>query len=112
MWDLPRPGLEPVSPASAGRFSTTAPPGKPPRIKYVFLILVSGCEDRGLCHGHLLLFALHLFLLDGTSDVLLGNHTSLLLSPYSLSEADLKSWLYGGHITKICSEISSDHAEP
>ena len=28
-WDLPRPGLEPVSPASAGRFSTTAPPGKP-----------------------------------------------------------------------------------
>ena len=30
MWDLPRPGLEPVSPASAGRFSTTAPPGKLP----------------------------------------------------------------------------------
>ena len=29
MWDLPRPGLEPVSPASAGRFLTTAPPGKP-----------------------------------------------------------------------------------
>ena len=31
MWDLPRPGLEPVSPALAGRFSTTAPPGKPYR---------------------------------------------------------------------------------
>ena len=30
MWDLPRPGLEPVFPALAGRFSTTAPPGKPP----------------------------------------------------------------------------------
>ena len=29
MWDLPRPGLKPVSPALAGRFSTTAPPGKP-----------------------------------------------------------------------------------
>ena len=29
MWDLPRPGLEPVSPALAVRFSTTAPPGKP-----------------------------------------------------------------------------------
>ena len=29
MWDLPRPGREPVSPALAGRFSTTAPPGKP-----------------------------------------------------------------------------------
>ena len=29
MWDLPRPGLKPVSPALAGGFSTTAPPGKP-----------------------------------------------------------------------------------
>ena len=29
MRDLPRPRLEPVSPALAGRFSTTAPPGKP-----------------------------------------------------------------------------------
>ena len=29
MWDLPRPGLKPVSPALAGRFSATAPPGKP-----------------------------------------------------------------------------------
>ena len=29
MWDLPTPGHEPVSPALAGRFSTTAPPGKP-----------------------------------------------------------------------------------
>ena len=29
MWDPPRPGLEPVSPALAGRFLTTAPPGKP-----------------------------------------------------------------------------------
>ena len=29
MWDLPKPGLEPVSPALAGRLSTTAPPGKP-----------------------------------------------------------------------------------
>ena len=29
-WDLPRPGLEPVSPALAGRFVTTASPGKSP----------------------------------------------------------------------------------
>ena len=27
MWDPPRPGLEPVSPALVGRFLTTAPPG-------------------------------------------------------------------------------------
>ena len=29
MWDLPGPGLEPMSPALAGRFLTTEPPGKP-----------------------------------------------------------------------------------
>ena len=34
MWDLPRPGLEPVSPALADRFSTTAPPGKPPEFSF------------------------------------------------------------------------------
>ena len=28
MWDLPRPGLEPVSPAPAGGLPTTVPPGK------------------------------------------------------------------------------------
>ena len=36
MWDLPRPGLEPAFSALAGRFSTTAPPGKPAN-KYFFL---------------------------------------------------------------------------
>ena len=29
MWNLPRPGIEPVSPASAGRFFTPETPGKP-----------------------------------------------------------------------------------
>ena len=29
MWDLPGPGRKPVSPALAGGFLTTAPPGKP-----------------------------------------------------------------------------------
>ena len=28
MWDLPGPGIGPVSPALAGGFLTTAPPGK------------------------------------------------------------------------------------
>ena len=39
MWDLPRPGLEPVSPALAGRLATTAPPGKPQ--KYSFISFLS-----------------------------------------------------------------------
>ena len=29
MWDLPGPGIEPVSPALAGRFFSTGPPEKP-----------------------------------------------------------------------------------
>ena len=29
MWDLPRPGIKPMSPALAGGFFTTEPPGKP-----------------------------------------------------------------------------------
>ena len=37
MWDLPRPGIEPTSPALAGRFFTTEPAGKPRKI---FLLAV------------------------------------------------------------------------
>ena len=44
MWDLPRPGLKPVSPALAGGFSTTAPPGKP---LDVFDICPSECNVWG-----------------------------------------------------------------
>ena len=36
MWDLPRPGLEPSSPALAGRLPTTAPPGKPQTVLMTF----------------------------------------------------------------------------
>ena len=39
MWDLPRPGLKPVSPALAGRLSTTAPPGKPGLSFYCWMTL-------------------------------------------------------------------------
>ena len=39
MWDPPRPGLEPVSPALAGRLSTTVPPGKPFIYYFCFLFV-------------------------------------------------------------------------
>ena len=32
MWDLPRPGIEPVPPALAGGFLTTGPPGRSPSL--------------------------------------------------------------------------------
>ena len=39
MWDLPRPGIEPVSPALAGGFLTTAPPGKLPSLTFLPLLV-------------------------------------------------------------------------
>ena len=47
MRDLPRPGPEPVSPALAGRFSTTAPPGKPP-IQFLNIYLGLKIISRGV----------------------------------------------------------------
>ena len=43
MWDLPGPGLEPMSRALAGKLSTTAPPGKPPTSLFCFWI--SSCPS-------------------------------------------------------------------
>ena len=40
MWNLPRPGIEPVSPALAGRFLTTEPPGKSYKFFFRFFPLI------------------------------------------------------------------------
>ena len=57
VWDLPGTGLEPVSPALAGGFLTTEPPGKPLLFIYLFLAALglrccvqvfSSCGERGL----------------------------------------------------------------
>ena len=40
MWDLPGPGIEPVSPTLAGRFLTTASPGKSPHTLLVLQTMV------------------------------------------------------------------------
>ena len=49
MWDLPRPGLEPVSPALAGRFSTTTPPAKPP-LSFLLSFIQKGREQDEYKH--------------------------------------------------------------
>ena len=50
MWDLPRPGLEPMSPALAGRLSTTAPPGKPLIVVLIFMsLIISNVEQLFMC---------------------------------------------------------------
>ena len=58
MWDLPGPGLEPVSPALAGGFLTTVPPGKPLEDQFFLAKLglrccaqaFSSCGEWGLLH--------------------------------------------------------------
>ena len=53
MWDPPRPGLEPVSPALTGRLPTTAPPGKSREFLISFIMLfiivcLLFCSSRSL----------------------------------------------------------------
>ena len=60
MWNLPRPGPEPVSPALAGRFLTTAPPGKPfLAFLFNFILLRSDSQnsESGLIHFHSLIYS-------------------------------------------------------
>ena len=41
--DLPNPGTEPASPALAGEFFTTEPPGKSRRYPFIYAILQEDC---------------------------------------------------------------------
>ena len=47
-WDPPRPGLEPVPPAPAGRLTTTEPPGKPSMPCLLILFTESFVEQKFL----------------------------------------------------------------
>ena len=52
MWDLPRPGLEPVSPALAGRLSTTAPPRKPQSSILYTTVYTCQSQSPNSAHHH------------------------------------------------------------
>ena len=63
MWDLPSPGIEPVSPASAGGVFPTEPPGKPKRTGMCSLLLLQGNfltqeSNWGLLHCRQILYQL------------------------------------------------------
>ena len=77
MWNLPGPGLEPVSPALAGGFLTTAPPGKPisPDLYLIFFPL--HCVLATL---NLLQFPQHNMLSLSTPPTVSPSHGQLLLA--------------------------------
>ena len=51
MWDHPGPALKPVSPALAGRFLTTAPPGKPMDNFYLYFKIHIRKKKKTLMSG-------------------------------------------------------------
>ena len=54
MWDPPRPGLEPVSPALAGRLQTTAPPGKPHMFRFYVCVFLPSFFSSNISQAHTL----------------------------------------------------------
>ena len=48
MWDLPQPGVKPVSPALAGRFFTTEPPGKPQKSPFLIATPLDIFKQRAI----------------------------------------------------------------
>ena len=60
MWDLPGPGLEPTSPALAGGFLITAPPGKS---RNSFYIIIWNSPVTKIClPPNLFIYLFHLFI--------------------------------------------------
>lgn len=67
MWDLPGSGMEPLSPALAGRFFTTKPSGKPQHSMFISFLVLR--EERAESHG--------------VSMAFLGTHSSQMARPRS-----------------------------
>ena len=53
MWDLPQPGIKPMSPALTGRFFATEPPGKP---LFTFNWMKDSLNSIGLFYSFLAIF--------------------------------------------------------
>ena len=81
MWDLPGPGIKPMSPALAGRFLSSVPPGKwwPHFFLLLNNVLLPGCPT-----------VYHLIVFWCASSTLLQRESSSLLNLYQQKIENLK----------------------
>ena len=112
MWDLPRPGLEPVSPALADGFLSTAPPGKrqvgwsyAERWRYIFLLNLGGaCPGADIIFLYSCSFIFWTsFYLEPGCEVLLKFPCEKMLLNLSIHQA----WSLGN----ICTKCTYEEAE-
>ena len=86
MWDLPGPGLEPVSAALAGGFLTTALPGKSPRTPWFSALLCLLVKEQTVlpCMG-----------VAGSETTLVCRSLGCLPSAFALHQLSLPSFQEG-----------------
>ena len=103
MWDLPRPGLEPVSPALAGRFSTTVPPGKPHHFFFVVKTFKICSLSNFQIYGTVLLTIITLYIrsLELTHVITGILYTLNNISPFPPSQPLVITTLLSGSLSSI-----------
>ena len=108
-WDLPRPGLEPVSPALAGRFSTTAPPGKPHYPSFLRGFYISASHSLLSVLFVAKLLCLRCCLLGFPELSLLRYEPGLPLPSYSRVQSHVLLWIETGDNAPISIGIQPIH---
>ena len=114
MWDLPGPGLEPMSPALAARFLTTKPPGKSLKLFFssscllnLYLYFKFFCNTKYIQGIYFCGFSPVILLLDFIFHLSFECHLSLFPSSAPFLGHSIFVWLPGSFLTLIMFNIGS-----